>query len=542
MTYQQKIRISLIFVLLSSSYGALIFRLFYLQIKQHDFYSAMAHQQYAVSITQLPPRAEILDRNGTPLALNKESVAAFTTPRSLKNKKALVNFLRKNFPEACKRFEKHADTHFMYIKRRLSDEEIKIIERAKLEDIFFLQEPSRFYPVESVGPIVGITNIDNEGLFGVEGLYNTQLAGTPSHVTLERDARSGKYFFNAQTIDVGSLGKPVTLTIDSDLQFFAYEELKKTVTDWASKEGAVLIMDPTNGDILAMAHYPDFDPNCTHELDQELVRNKIITDAFELGSVMKIFMALAAIEEKVVTPDEIIDCENSKTALVNGVPINTWKAHGELTFTEIIEFSNNIGTSKVAMRLGQKLYDHYRSLGFGSKTGINFPGEQRGAINPPNLWSKQSVLSLSFGYEIAATLLQLARAFSVFIDGTLVTPRLVNDGTPVRKTKTSYTAETIRTLRDMIHKTVTEGTARKANIDGYTVLGKTGTANLIVNGHYDPDKNIFTFTGAVEKGDYKRIIVTFIRESTHKDVYASSIAAPLFERVAHNMIVHERAI
>jgi cell division protein FtsI (penicillin-binding protein 3) len=336
----------------------------------------------------------------------------------------------------------------------------------------------------------------------------------------------------------------MTLTLDSTLQFLAFDELQDTLEKTHARDGAVLIMDPINGDIMAMVQSPLFDPNNRTAVDLEITKNKMVTEAYELGSVMKTFLALAALEEGVVAPEEIIDCENRKYAYINGMRIGTLHEHGKISFSEVIELSNNIGTSKVALRLGEKFYDHLTRCGFGQKTGLDFPGEQRGFVNPPSNWSKRSIFSLSFGYEMRLSLLQLARAFSLLANnGILVTPRLIKsvEIKPV-STEKLYRQKTIEQLREMLKKAVTQGTARRAKIDGYETLGKTGTACILVDGKYSMDRNIFTFAGLVERGNYKRVIVTFVREVPKKDATASTVTVPLFERIAKKMLIHDKII
>lgn len=544
LTKNSKMRLCIVLFLFITLYIIALVHLYILQIHQNNFFMDMGKQQYNVTVTQKPPRAEIFDRHGQPLAMNKDTLAAFIIPNKLQDKIHLKKFLAQHFPQALERLNNlnnNSAAHFMYIKRRLSPEQIALIKRSNLSDIQFLNEPSRFYPVESAGTLIGITDSDNEGLFGIELQCNKTLAGTPSTYSLEQEARSGHFYFKRETKVQGVTGTPITLTIDADLQFLAYQELKETVELYNSSEGSVIILDPTTGDILVMANYPDFDPNHTESIDLEKTKNKIITDVHEFGSVMKVFPAIAALEEGVVTPDELIDCENTKTTYIDGIKINTWKGHGTLTYAQVIELSNNIGTSKVTKRLGPVLYDHLRRFGFAQKTNIPFPGEQKGFINPPPKWSKQSLFSLSFGYELNATLLQLASAFGIIANnGYSVKPRLLLQQDIPKKGLALYSAPTMAIIRDMLQKTVTEGTAHKAHIEGYTVMGKTGTANLLINGQYAPEHNIFTFAGIVEKDAYKRVIVTFIKEANKKNIYASTVAAPLFERIAQKMLIHDK--
>ena len=374
--------------------------------------------------------------------------------------------------------------------------------------------------------------------------FNKQLAGTPTVAFLEKDARSGHFYFDRQTKTAGRQSEPVKLTLDSDLQFFAQEELNVVVQKYDAKEGMVIILNPHNGDILAMVQSPCFDPNNTGELNLEQTKNKIFADTHELGSVFKVFTALAALEEGVVTPDELIDCRNVETAFIEGRKINTVESsvRGEIPFTQVIAVSNNIGIAVVAHRLGTKLYDHYIRLGFGKKIGLPLSGENKGFVNEPSNWSKQSIFSLSYGYEISANLLQLARAFAIIAnDGYDVQPHIMGDG-PVQSGKRLYKHETIETIRSILETTTMQGTAKKAAIKGYRVMSKTGTANLLVHGAYDPTKNIYTCAGIVEKGNYTRVIVTFINEAAKPNLYASTVAAPLFERIAQKVLIHDKVL
>jgi len=538
---QHKPRLIIIFFTFVSLYLFLAVNLYRIQIQNYDFFNERAKKQYGMTMTVTPPRAEIVDRTGSqPLALNIQAIAGFIVPKKIKHPDILIPFLQENFKEAAERLKKQPKNHFMFIKRRLTPEEIELIEQHDISDIKFLKEPSRYYPVAGVGPIVGITDIDNQGLFGIEKICNTTLAGTPTTYELEKDCRSKRFYITRETKVKGTHGKPVMLTLDSLLQFLVYDELKDHVEQMGSKTGSVLICNPENGDILVMANYPDFNPNTPELITQERTKNRIITDAYELGSIIKVFLALAAIEENVVTADEIIDCENKTHSRINGMPISTIKANGRIPFEDVIRFSNNIGVAKVAHRLGPKLYDHYLRLGFSKKLGI-FPGETPGRITHPSKWSKSSLTSLSFGYEISANLVQVAQALSIIAnDGYLVPLHLLPaNSKPIGPL---YSEQAITQTKDILRKTVAQGASRKARINGYTVMGKTGTARLITNGRYDPRRHIFSFMAIVEKGSYKRVIVVSMKETTKKGYLASRVAVPLFERVAHKMLIHDKII
>lgn len=574
MIYSFKSRSTIVFFILTSLYILIGINLYIIQIKHHDFYKKLAEQQYHVTITHIPSRGPIIDRTGKNyLAMNKDYISAFILPTQLTNIVHTKKFLREHFPAALTRFEHNKNKHFMFIKRRLSANEQDIIAQHKTTDIFLLTEPGRYYPFIAASPIIGLTNIDNKGLMGIELIYNHLLAGKPTTCYLEKDARSGYYYFKKETTVQGDQGQPLQLTIDADLQFLVTQTIEHTAEKFNAQEAAAIIMDPKNGEIIAMVSYPYFNPHNPHAATPDLFKNKIITDAHELGSVMKVCAALAALEEGVVTPAELIDCKNSLTTQIDGRTINTVQAHGVIPFTDVIALSNNIGIAIVAKRLGARLYDHYKQLGFGIKTGIEFPGENSGFVNPPDKWSKQSIISLSYGYEISATILQLACAFCTIATGYKVKPTLIMSSHPsihplqghsgraeknnfdpltlsvsagdVSKGTNSiklYSDESRNTIKEILEKTTLYGTARKARMKGYRVMSKTGTANMLIDGKYDPEKNLYTCAGIIEKDNYQRVIVTFVKQANKKNIYASTVAVPLFEAIAERMLIHDTII
>ncbi len=542
MTSNQRIRTSFIFIIFCALYAVIIFNLYFIQIIHADFYKNLGSSQYNITLTQYPPRAEIIDRSSNPLALNKDCVSAFILPRQIKNPDTLKPFLKKHFPNAYIHLSSHPNKQFMFIQRKLSREQQDLIANQHITDIKLLSEPNRFYPLYAAAPIIGITDIDNKGLFGIELYCNTHLAGTAETCFLEKDARSGYFYFTKKTKIHAKQGNPVQLTLDSNLQFLVEDTLKQTLEKYEAHEGTALIMNPTNGDILAMVTLPHYDPNDNSIDNLELTKNKVISDSYERGSVFKIFTALAALEEKVVTPEEPIDCKNQKTAYLDGRKINTVKAHGVLPFKEVVAFSNNIGIATVAKRLGDKLYDHYIRLGFGNKTAISFPGEASGFVNHPSNWSKQSIISLSYGYEISATLLQLGCAFCIIANGgKKIQPRLFMNQV-IEKIPQLYNPETIATIQEILEHTTEHGTTRRSRIKGYKVMSKTGTANMLIDGKYHENKNLFTCAGIVQKDEYQRVIVVFVKEAKCKGLYAAQVAAPLFEQIAQRVLIHDRVI
>ncbi|MDR3647113.1 MAG: penicillin-binding protein 2 [Candidatus Babeliales bacterium] len=538
-----KLRSFIVFSLFCLFYFILLINLYVIQVFRANYYAGLANKQHFITTKINPPRALILDRNNKPVALNKESLSAFILPHKLEDPDRLKTFLKSHFPNSLARLKTNKNKYFMYVKRKLTNSELELIEKSELRDIKILKEPSRFYPVESMATVVGVTDIDNNGLFGIELQFNKRLAGTPKVVTLEKDARSGHFYFKKETLKEGTSSQPIKLTIDSELQYLIQEELNETVTKLESKDGNVIVMDPVTGDILAMVNAPSFDPNNTAAIDMEMTKNKVIADAYERGSVMKIFVALAAFEEGLTTPEELIDCENKKIVTIDRMTFSTWKAHGILPFSEVLEKSNNVGMVKIAQRVGKKLYDHYLKMLFATKTDIPLPGEQKGFITHPKNWSKRSIVSLSFGYEITSTLIQLARAFCIIANsGYSVKPKLIYDEKTEKSENPIYSEQSMNWIREIMQNTVNQGTARRAAIKGYNIMAKTGTANIAINGEYSKTKNMYCCAGIIEKGNYKRVIVTSLREANIPNALASNTAVPLFEQIAEKILIHDKLI
>lgn len=543
MKQQFNLRSTVVFFAFLALYFVIAVHLYTIQIKHHSFYVQRAQQQYQSTTTQYHSRGTIVDRTGNNyFALNRHHLSAFIFPLRMNHKKETIAFLQQHFPDAHQKFEAQKHKHFMFIKRRLSPEEHALIIADKNHDICLLSEPGRYYPIHCAAPVIGVTSTDNKGLFGIELMYNDELTGIPTISCLEKDARSGHYHFKKETTTVGDEGNQIQLSLDAHLQFLVGEKLQEKVECFNALQASALIMDPKSGEILVMASYPFLNPHDSTTHTPELCNCPLITDAYELGSVIKVFAALAALEEQVVTLDELIDCHNTKTTLFDGRTINTVKAHGIIPFADVIAFSNNIGIAQITKRIGPRLYDHYVRLGFGRKTGVSFLGENSGFINPPKKWSKQSLISLSYGYEISVTLLQLACAFSLIATGNKVTPTLLKTTTESVNQQPVYSTETLNAVKNILEKTTAYGTARSAAIKGYRIMSKTGTANRLINGSYDSSKHLYTCAGIVEKDDYQRVIVVFIKQTEQTNLYASTVAAPLFEQVAELMLIHDKKI
>lgn len=533
-------RFSFIVFLLCILYTVIVVNLYFLQIQRFDFFKDLGEKQYNVTVQTFPQRALFYDRYNNPIAINKDSIAAFILPKAMTQKDETLKFLQEHFPAAQQRFAQYQNKSFMFVKRNLSTKEIELITKTNSPDIHFLKESSRFYPYECLGSLIGLTDIDNVGQFGLEAQYNKQLQGTPTTYQLKQDCKSHHFYFSKETTQQGSDGIPVTLTIDAPLQFKVQTILEQTVKQLESSEAGAIIIDPKTGELLVVASYPHFNPNNVKEIDMETTKCRPIVNCFESGSVLKIFGAVAALQEGVTSLDEVIDCENTKETRLDHLRIRTVHPDGKIPFIKVIQNSNNIGIVKVMKRLGTDLYDYYKLLGFGEMTGLNFPGEQKGFVNPPSNWSAYSIQSLSYGYEITTSLLQLARAFCLLLnDGYLIKPKLIKDNT-VDATGPLISHKTCDDLKQILQATVQDGSGIKAQIPGYTIYGKTGTANILQNGQYNEDRHLYTFLGAVEKDGYLRVIACYVKDSKNATkTYASMITAPLFKQIAEAMIMHE---
>jgi len=540
-----KIRVFIVLSVFFVFFSIILVRLFLIQINQKDFFRTLAQHQHEISITINPPRANIVDRMGKVIAFNRDIPSAFILPHQLKHGQKTEKFLKRHFPEVYERMQVYPEKYFLWIERKLSPQRYAQLKAFGMEDIQFINEPQRFYPYRSLAHLLGFTNIDNEGISGVELEFTKKMSGHAATLRLEKDARSGLSYFEKGVEVEGVDGEAVKLTIDSTLQALVYEELQRTIHDFNAKGGSALVLNPDNGEIIAMANYPGFDPNQTKIQALDITKNMIVTECFELGSVLKIFCALAGFEEGVVRYDEMIDCEGHITyidgfkvenftyALLNALKEN----NNILPFYDVIRLSSNVGVAKIAKRLGPKLYRHLRRVGFGFKTGIQFPGERAGFVNHPDNWSRSSIIVLSFGYEIMASLLQLGRAFSIIANGGhSVQPKIIMDATakPIDIGRKLYKDTTIAQMKDLL-----ELIGKKYAINGYRTMGKTGTARCLKNGHYSKTDHNYTFAGIVERDNYRRVIVTFIKEPEKANLWASEVAAPLFQSIAEKMVIHD---
>jgi cell division protein FtsI (penicillin-binding protein 3) len=512
--------------------------------------SKKASDQYAKSFTSYGRRGIIYDRNFREMAVSIEVISIAAYPKQIKDAKAtaktLATTLKMNFKDVLQKLT--IDKKFVWIKRHSTPKESAAVKALQLDGIGFIPESNRFYPNTTLAAqALGFTGLDGDGLEGIEFFYDQYLKAENSNYTVIKDALGTG--FKAETDPVAlTRGNNLVLTIDSNIQFISESTLQETVDTFSARSGMAIVMQPKTGAILALAHYPFFNPNSYTDFDKELWRNRIITDPFEPGSTMKIFSAAAAIESGTTTPHTIFYCENGAYRIGKNV-VHDNTRHGWLSLQQIIKYSSNIGAVKVSEKVGAKqLYKSFRNFGFGEKTRIDCPGETAGSLTYYARWSDIDIGAISFGHGIAVSALQLIRAVSAIAnDGILMKPYIVQAVTDYHgkslktfkplEVRRAIAAQTAICVRNIMKTVITKGgTGVKAALEGYTVSGKTGTARKIdENGTYSEKKHIASFVGFTPSENPQIAILVIIDEPQTK-FFGGTVAAPAFKKIAQDTL------
>ncbi len=466
----------------------------YLQIFCRSWLSEKAANQYEVSLISSGKRGTIYDRNLREMAVSIDVTSIAAHPPQIKNPKAAAKSLAKalkiNRNVLAKRLT--SEKKFVWIKRKVTPKEAETVRNLNIDGLDFLREHKRFYPNKTLASqLIGFTDIDDNGVEGIEFYCNDDLKGAVSRYTVLRDAH-GRGFEAENTADSDSSGKNLVLTIDSNIQYIAETTLAETVTKFSAKSGMAVVMATGTGAVLALAHFPLLNPNALNEFDQELWRNRVITDPFEPGSTMKIFSAAAAIESGSCSPNSIFYCENGEYRVGRHVVHDTHE-YGWLSLQQIIKYSSNIGAIKFSTKTGSEhLFRTLRNFGFGTKTGIDCPGETAGSLASFKKWTKIDAGTISFGQGISVSALQLIAATSAIANkGIFMKPyvvqaitdrngRLIKSFAPSEGRRV-ISEKTAKTLTRIMQTVTTEGgTGVNAALEGYSVCGKTGTAQKLV--------------------------------------------------------------
>jgi cell division protein FtsI (penicillin-binding protein 3) len=385
------------------------------------------------------------------------------------------------------------------------------------------QRYTRQYLFPELIPILGLVGFEGRGMSGVEQSLEKKLLSPACYKTMH--VFSGKD--QAGYVLSSELQNRFNLSINAPLSLSIFYLLKLTVEKYHSNFGCCIVMNGTSGEIESYVQFPFYNPQ-SKESDLSFLYPFGITQAYELGSVVKAFLMLAALEERVVNPETLVNCYGVKEKKFKNRIISTWKAHGLISFKEVIKGSNNIGVAQVGLKIGKKLYDYYKKCGFGKGTGIEICGEHKGILHHPDSWSKQSLVSLTFGYEVALTLLQGVTAWSLFLnEGRRVRPTLLNMSTEI--SDPYFSEKAIHQARDILEldQKGMKSFGLKKKLKG-RIFGKTGTANVLINNEYVKEKNTYSFLGHYEAGETKKIVGIFIHGSNDHTLYASDVALPLF--------------
>jgi cell division protein FtsI (penicillin-binding protein 3) len=546
---RQSPRVTGVYILFLIAFFALTAKIVYLQVFRKAFFQKLANNQHYKIIPISGGRGDILDRKGRPLAKGMNSYSIFADPLLVDGPKSTAQKLGDNLgiapEELLEKLQKNK--RFVWIKRKVSWKQKKTVEELNLRGIAFLREEKRFYPQKTLAAsVLGISGIDNRGLEGLELAYDDYLRGKDGLTRILRDSMSKDVLLSPNILEPQK-GAEIYLTLDAQIQYWAENFAQNTVDEFQAVSASVVVMEARRGEILALANIPGFDPNDFKYLGPQAMRNRAIADAFEPGSVFKIVALTAAIAQDTFSDEHILFCENGRYKIPGSV-LNDWRPHGDLTFQEVFMKSSNIGVAKVVEKIGGRVFARYIDLfEFGKLTGIDLPAETAGLRKPYRQWSKTSQYIVPIGQEIGVNLVQMARAFAVFANGgILVKPFLVERVCSrgfCRQTKPEgkriIPGHVAQRAKNILIKVVNEGTGKRAAIEGFTVGGKTGTAQKYDPeiGKYSPRAHRASFIGFLPELDPPIVIGVSVDEPK-KSHLGGVVAAPLFKNIAEKTAVY----
>ena len=523
-------------VMLIGCFGVLTGRAVYLQGLNNDFLQAKGESRYSRSMEITATRGLIVDRNQELLAISTpvESVAAspadieITPEQSLKLAKLLQTDVRD-----IKRKLEDTNREFVYLKRQLPPAQAAKVVELNIPGIFLQREYRRFYPAaEELAHVLGFTNVDDKGQEALELAFEDKLRGKPGFRRVIKD-RKGRIVEDVESIRAPRNGERIVLTIDAKIQHLAYKELQKAMVAHRAKAGGIVVLDVNTGEVLAMANFPTYDPNNRARVDAARTRNRTVTDLFEPGSTLKPFTVATALEAGMVTPNTIIDTAPGQLT-IGKATIHDAHPSGALSVAQVIQKSSNVGSAKLALRLpSEKMWNLFNSVGFGTQPQSGFPGEVSGRLRAHENWKPIEQATMSYGHGISVSLLQLARAYTIFAsDGELKSPSLIKqEAAP--EAKRVISVQTAQAVRKMLEMAVqTGGTAPQAQVAGYRVAGKTGTAHKQEGRGYAANRYISSFVGFAPVSKPRLVIAVMIDEPSSGQYYGGLVAAPVFSEVA----------
>ena len=527
-------RATVLFSVLLAGLTGLLGRGVYLQGIHDDFLQQKGNARYSRVIEVSAHRGLISDRNGEPLAVSTPVESVWASPPDVeadrRQVRKLAQILGMGTEEVKNRlFDTSRD--FVYLKRLLPPDQVEKVVSLNLPGVMLQREYRRYYPAgEEAAQTLGFTGQDDIGQEGMELALQDQLAGKPGSQRVIKDNR-GYIVEDAGSLNASKPGSDITLSLDSNLQHIAYRELENAVKQHQAKSGAVVVLDARSGEVLALANYPGYNPNNRGNASSKAMRNRAITDLFEPGSTLKPFTVATAIETGKVTPHTVINTEHGVYTLGDR-KIHDSHPEPTLTVAQIIQLSSNVGAAKIALKLkSETMWQGLADSGFGEPTGSNFPGEAPGKLRDPKTWRPIEQATMAYGHGISVNLLQLARAYTIFAsDGELKPISLLKLDAPVAGKKV-FSDRTVREMRRMMEKVVLPGgTAPLAQVAGYRVAGKTGTAHKLEDGHYI-NRYVASFVGFAPASDPRLVVAVLIDDPAGADYYGGEVAAPAFSKI-----------
>ncbi len=533
-------RSKLVVGLLALGFVTLALRATYIQVIGNDFFQTQGQVRFARTLELPANRGRILDRNGLILASSVEAKSIWAIPEDVAKADPkmpeLARLLGMPLPELRKRLA-NEDKTFVWIKRQVDEPVAKEIAALKMAGIHQSRVYKRQYPEgEAAAHLVGFTNVEDAGQEGVELAFNRQLSGQAGSRRVIKD-RLGRVVEDMRDVVAPVDGQDLQLSIDSKIQYFAYQKLVDAVKTQKAKAGSVVVLDARTGEVLALANYPSFNPNRRVNLSGEQLRNRALTDSFEPGSTMKPFVAALAMDRGLVKASSTIQTAPGRLT-IGGSTINDAHPHGALTLAEVVQKSSNVGTVKVAMQMHPRdMWESYAQAGFGQKPQLPFPGAVSGRLRPYKSWRPIEQATMSYGYGLSASLFQLAQAYTVFAnDGELLPVTLLKSNTATVGVRV-FSAESAVSVREMLHMAAGPGgTAPQAQTSGYSVGGKTGTARKQVGKQYVANKYRTFFVGLAPVENPRIVVAVMVDEPSNGSYYAGVVAAPVFSETVQQTL------
>ena len=519
---------------------SLVARAAYIQIIEPDKLRHESDMRTLRTTSNQVQRGLITDRNGDMLAVSVPVRAVWADPKhahdqdafkDMRRWQALADVLQEPVDELVRKVKNNPKKRFVYLKRQVTSAVADYIEQLKIGGIYLKSESRRYYPAgETAAQLIGITNIDDVGIEGIENTYNTWLTGTPSKQKV-RKARDGSVVERLDIVQEGESSNDLVLSIDQRIQQLAYRELKRATEVYQATSGSVVVIDVTTGVVLAMVNTPSYNPNARDNLQPHRMRNRALTDTFEPGSTIKPFVVAAALDAGTVKVNELISTSPGWMR-IGGRQVRDSSNYGDMTLAKILVKSSNVGISKLSLSMPvEQLLGTYQSMGLGNYTGINLTGESAGLIHDRNRWSDFERATLSFGYGLTATPLQIARMYATLGSGGILYPvsilklRQPPKGEQVISNKVAYDV-----MEMLVGVTETGGTGTKAHIDGYPVAGKSGTSRKAIAGGYGDDY-VALFAGVAPVHNPRLAISVVINEPKGDKYYGGDVSGPAFAKI-----------